>query len=263
MTHGDLFAGIGGFALAARWCGLKTIWAVEIDGYCQQVYAKHFPDVEMHSDVKAVRELPYVDILTGGFPCQPFSVAGKRKGKGDDRYLWPEMLRIIRAVHPRWVIAENVPGIDDNTNMVLDTVTSNLEGIGYEAIPIEIPACAVGAPHIRQRVWIVAYPNGERFNASAHGQIQTGRHAVIGSGEDVADAEGEQTGGIFQGGFSSDFGSSSNRAEQASSWTVEPNVGRVAHGIPKRVDRLRALGNAIVPQVAAWIIGQIAVADRS
>ena len=267
-----------------------------------------FSDVEMHSDVKTITQLPYVDLLTGGFPCQPFSVAGKRKGKGDDRYLWPEMLRIIRTVHPRWLIAENVPGIDDKTNMVLDTVISDLERIGYEAIPIEIPACAVGAPHIRQRVWIIAYSSKQRSHNQenkrelekerggellpiqsrnsadvAYSKCQRGQGREIHrgnltptlpggttnplgtGGEDVADAEKP---GLQVGGFSGRGQAPHSRlelpsqAESACWWTTEPDVGRVAYGIPKRVDRLRALGNAIVPQVAEWIIRQIVEADR-
>ena len=276
MTHGDLFAGIGGFALAARWCGIKTIWAVEIDPYCQAVYRKHFPSVEIYGDVKEIKGLPYIDLLTGGFPCQPFSVAGKQKGTADDRYLWPEMLRIIQLVNPRWIIAENVPGIDDKTYMVLDTVLSDLEDNGYQAIPIEIPACAVGAPHRRQRVWIVAYTSSTRrqdtrsafSHEEAHGRTRwnlcepNSHNLPSGEGKgsrtaDVAHPTGYESRGVFLGPFSPDTCSDGNRRTETSWWTTEPNVGRVAHGVPARVDRLRTLGNAIVPQVAERIMRAI------
>jgi len=296
MTHGDLFAGIGGFALAARWCGIKTIWAVEIDPYCQAVYRKHFPSVEIYGDVKEIlvnsnssgqdeyisgaegfsgrleaevertgpdrERLCSVDLLTGGFPCQPFSVAGKRRGKADDRYLWPEMLRIIRAVHPQWIIAENVPGIDDATHLVLDTVTSDLEGIGYAAIPIEIPACAVGAPHRRQRVWVVAHSNSIGFERK--NVLQQGRSGLERGSQDLADsfirfADWWPRGASWWSREPAEALQDAwgDRGEEDGVATVKSQLGRVAHGIPSRVDRLRALGNAIVPQVAERIMRAI------
>ena len=158
MKHLDLFSGIGGFALAARWAGLETIGFCEKDEFCQKVINKHWPGVPIFSDIKELTGdqlksdgiIP--DIITGGFPCQSFSCAGQQRGKGDDRYLWPEMFRVIREIHPAWVIGENVRGI---VNMALDEVISNLESVGYETATFIIPACGVDAPHRRDRVWII------------------------------------------------------------------------------------------------------------
>jgi len=157
MTHDhiDLFSGIGGFALAARWAGFETVQFVEIDKFCQKVLNKNFPGVPIHDDIKTfhwTEASPF--ILTGGFPCQPFSCAGKRRGKEDDRFLWPEMLRVISEARPTWVIGENVAGF---INMGLDDCISDLENQGYEVQTFIIPACAVNAPHRRDRVWIVAH----------------------------------------------------------------------------------------------------------
>jgi DNA (cytosine-5)-methyltransferase 1 len=163
----DLFSGIGGFSLAASWTGqIETITFCEIDKFCQKVLKKHWPDVPIFDDITKLRgediEQP-VDIICGGFPCQPYSQAGKRRGKEDDRALWPEMFRVIREIKPKWILAENVAGF---VNMGLEDCISELEGEGYynfinnqgkkTIIPFIIPACAVGAPHRRDRVWIVA-----------------------------------------------------------------------------------------------------------
>jgi len=169
MRHLDLFSGIGGFALAARWMNWETVQFVEIDKFCQQVLKKHWPNVPIHDDIKTFDGTKFrgtVDIVTGGFPCQPFSTAGKRKGKADDRYLWPEMLRVITEVRPTFIVAENVPGI---IGLALDQVLTDLEEEGYwnyidrqgrkKIAPLIIPACGVNAPHRRDRVWIVAYSN--------------------------------------------------------------------------------------------------------
>ena len=155
MNHIDLFSGIGGNALAGEWLGIETIQFVEIDPFCRKVLQKNFPGVPIHDDIKTFHwtgERPF--ILTGGFPCQPFSYAGKRKGQEDDRALWPEMLRVISEAKPHWSISENVNGF---VSMGLDECISDLEGEGYEVQPLIIPACAVNAPHRRDRVWIVAH----------------------------------------------------------------------------------------------------------
>jgi len=160
----DLFSGIGGFSLAATvvWDNkLEIVSFVENDVFCQKVLNKHWPNVPIHDDIKTFKGDCYfetIDLLTGGFPCQPFSIAGKRGGREDDRYLWPEMLRVISEVRPTWVLAENVAGI---VNLALDQVCSDLEGEGYEVQSFIIPACAVNAPHRRDRVWIVGYCNQE------------------------------------------------------------------------------------------------------
>jgi len=160
MRHLDVFSGIGGFALAAYWTGkIETVGFCEIDDYCGKILNKNFPGVPVHADIKTLKnegQYGTIDIITGGFPCQPFSVAGKQQGKEDNRYLWPEMLRVIQEFKPSWVLGENVTGI---INMELDTVLSDLEKEDYEVQPIIIPACAKDAPHRRDRVWILAYTN--------------------------------------------------------------------------------------------------------
>lgn len=161
MTHASLFSGIGGFDLAAEWAGWTNVFNCEIDPFCCKVLAYHFPNAIQYEDVKATDFTVHrggVDVLTGGFPCQPFSLAGKRRGTNDDRYLWPEMLRAIREIRPRWVVGENVLGIVNwSDGMVFEQVCADLEGEGYEVQPFLIPACAVDAPHRRDRVWFVAH----------------------------------------------------------------------------------------------------------
>lgn len=161
MTHASLFSGIGGFDLAAEWAGWTNAFNCEIDPFCRKVLKYHFPDAEQYGDIRTTDFTIWrdrIDVLTGGFPCQPFSLAGKRKGTEDDRYLWPEMLRVIRTVRPRWVVGENVFGIVNwSEGMVFDKVCSDLEAAGYEVQPYIIPACGVGAPHRRDRCWFVAH----------------------------------------------------------------------------------------------------------
>ena len=237
-----------------------------------------------------------VDLIAGGFPCQPHSVAGKRKGAADDRNLWPEFIRVIRETRPRYVLAENVPGI---ITTYLDTVLSDLEGEGYATWPFAFSACGFDAPHRRERIFIVAYREcvGREAGASEGIQPEVGQperqeskylcESVSRVG-DVADTdrtrasqsegrEQTQRGWFIDSSEATDVANTKNANGQRPSekeyargrhpeargcgisgdrqthWTVEPNVGRVAHGIPKRVDRLRGLGNAVVPQVAEWI----------
>ncbi len=241
--HLDLFSGIGGFALAAERAGWKTIGFAETDKFCSRVLARHWPTVKNYGDVRNVRNVR-ADLVTGGFPCQPFSLAaGQRRGKDDNRYLWPEMLRVVKESQPTWVLAENVPGIID---LALDQVLSDLETIGYETGTLVIPACAVGAPHRRDRVWIVAHSESEGLEGSiATGRARPARCSAQRSNLDVSDTYGKQA------------IRTTNQWEEHRNWPAEPDVGRVAHGIPYRVDRLRSLGNAIVPQVAEVILRQM------
>lgn len=160
MKHIDLFSGIGGFALAAKWCWgneYETACFCDNEPFTHKVLNKNFPNVPIIDDIRKLNRKDYdfgtIDILTGGFPCQPFSVAGKQKGDKDDRFLWPEMLRVIAEYRPTWIIGENVAGI---VNMALDQVLSELESQGYATRTFIVPACAVNAPHRRDRVWIVA-----------------------------------------------------------------------------------------------------------
>jgi DNA (cytosine-5)-methyltransferase 1 len=158
--HGSLFAGVGGFDLAAQWVGWTNVFQCENNPFCQRVLKYHFPNTILHEDIKKTDFSKYrgtIDVVSGGFPCQPYSYAGKRKGTEDNRYLWPEMLRAIREIQPTWVVAENVLGIlTIERGMVFESVCADLENQGYKTQSFIIPACAVGAPHLRYRVWIIA-----------------------------------------------------------------------------------------------------------
>ena len=165
----DLFSGIGGFSLGLQRAGMQTVAFCEIDPFCRRVLEKRFPGVPIFDDIRTLTKRSLqeagvtsdaepIDLICGGFPCQPFSVAGNQRGDQDDRYLWPEMLRVISEVRPTWIIGENVPGI---INMALDNVLSDLENLSYACQTFNIPACAVDAPHQRKRVWIVAHAGGD------------------------------------------------------------------------------------------------------
>ena len=194
-------------------------------------------------------------LITAGFPCQPFSVAGKRGSKEDDRYLWPQTLAVIEAVKPQWVLLENVTGI---INLALDQVLSDLEGAGYGHETLVIPACAVNAWHRRDRVWIVAYSNGNSESIMPINDRK--RQGKLGD-RFIANSTGK---GLQRQRSEHELREVSTEAEIAgcSWWAVESELGRVAHGIPHRVDRLKCLGNAIVPQVAYEIIKAIKEVDE-
>lgn len=171
LRHGSLFSGIGGFDLAAEWMGWENVFHCERDPFGQRVLKHHFPKSNLHEDITTFEATQYrgrVDIITGGFPCQPFSAAGKRKGTQDDRHLWPEMLRVIREVSPTFVVGENVRGLlnwngpNGEPNMVFNQVCLDLEAEGYQVAPLILPACGKNAPHRRDRIWFVAHaPNGK------------------------------------------------------------------------------------------------------
>ena len=190
MTHLSLFSGIGGLDLAAELAGMVTVGQCEWADYPTRVLERHWPDVPRWRDIKTLTGesfyektgLRTVDVISGGFPCQPFSVAGKRRGTEDDRYLWPEMLRVIRELRPRWVVGENVAGI---INMALDTVLADLENEGYEGGAVLIPACGVDAPHRRERCAIVGYAKHDGLFAStlARGAAASGGNKPEGSDE--------------------------------------------------------------------------------
>jgi len=230
MKVGGLFSGIGGFELGLTWAGMEIAWMVEINEFCQKVLKKHWPTVPIYGDIKSVtkEELGSVDLICGGFPCQPFSQAGKQRGKDDDRYLWPEMLRVIRELKPRWIIGENVAGF---INMELENAFADLEGEGYKVEAFVLPAYSVGAPHQRDRIWIVAYPYQ---NNSLWGEW--GLQAVT----------------PFKG-----CGNNNGHGIKVPYWETQhqPSIHRVANGIPAGLDRLGILGNAVVPQIPE-IIGR-------
>jgi len=168
MKHGSLFSGIGGFDLAAEWMGWENVFHCEISEFPRKILKYHFPNSICYEDIKKTdftKHRGEIDIISGGFPCQPYSNAGKRKGKDDDRHLWPEMLRVIREIQPRFVVGENVSGLLTwNNGMVFHEIITDLENEGYETQAFLIPACATNAPHRRDRVWFVAYSNNTRTN---------------------------------------------------------------------------------------------------
>ena len=349
----DLFSGIGGFSLGLEWAGMETVAFCEQDEYCKKVLRRHWPDVPIHNDIKELNGNEYrgsVELVCGGFPCQPYSVAGERRGKEDDRALWKEMYRVIREVQPAWVFGENVTGI---ISMELDNVLLDLEDAGYATQAFVLPACALDARHRRDRVFILAHKKGRgaveytpEFGLEEHGHSESGQ--PVEGGEDVAhpssksgrggavhtrsEDKGRKTraaggksvlprsevaqpdhaesGGTSMadshdkrqlqseggqqkvGGWFSDSRKEESEAvadpnksgvqgrskqgvdgevraqpndqhterlsrsrvrvsnpRRKAEWKPEPDVGRVAHGIPNRVDRLKGLGNAVLPQI--------------
>ena len=341
LQHLDLFSGIGGFSLGLEEIGLvETVAFCDFDKYCQQVLKKHWPNVPIFSDIK---ELTYeklkanginkIDIITGGYPCQPFSVAGRKKGEEDPRHVWPEYFRLIKELKPTWVIGENVSG---HIKLGLDTVLENLESEGYSTRTFSISASSVGANHQRERVWIIAHSDSNRakwnqsedrqgsrteqnsedvansnnagdrtseyetnknrektderwqeqsqFEFSGYGknmentrrplwtwsfeQGKNGNEVEEGNADqpersssapqsNVADSDSER---LKEQWRSKSISTKGDKSECSSSeegvrwWEFEPNVGRVANGVPKRVDRLKSLGNSLVPQIP-FLIG--------
>lgn len=306
--------------MAAQWCWgdeLEIEAFVEIDKFCQKVLRKNFPGVPIYDDIKKIqwvvadserggrssaisiarsngsnlgrsfttgsewiKEVGPIDLFTGGFPCQPFSCAGKRAGTEDDRYLWPEMLRTIHEIKPRWVVAENVPGLLTlQDGVVFDGVCVDLENEGYEVLPLIIPACAQGAPHRRDRVWIVGYcknigcPGGietQRWKESDRPQWREVGHEPCGSdchAPDTASKRCKNGNGMLTGLHRPEMGNRENQnvRDHSGQWKehwyeAATRLCRVDAGLPRIVDRfnrLKALGNAIVPQIAYQIFKAI------
>jgi DNA (cytosine-5)-methyltransferase 1 len=294
MKFLSLFSGIGGFDLGLERAGMECVGQVEIDPFCNKVLEKHWPNVKRMGDIKNVKgdEFGTVELVCGGFPCQPFSQAGKRKGAEDDRFLWPEMFRVIQSCGPTWIIGENVSGI---IGVELDNVLSQMEDIGYQVQTFIIPACAVDAKHRRDRVWIVGHSTSERSrklsiqsrqsqktNINTNGASKILAHTGCiterlekcgrdeegtcykssGCSEMVSNTIGERQQG--SGKFINAMHTETIRSRKTidvidggihSEWPIEPELGRVAYGIPNRMDRLKSLGNAVVPQIVE-IIGR-------
>ena len=282
----SLFTGVGGLDLGLERAGWECVAQIENDEWCTRILNKHWPAVPKWRDIYDVDadDLPHTDAVVGGFPCQPVSLAGRRAAQSDERWLWPEFLRIVRVVRPRIVVVENVPGL---FSAGFGDVVGGLAEAGYDTEWASVPAAAVGAPHLRWRVFIVAYPSctGVASDARIRGRdageparrgrtdIPRGEKVaftsdVIARSPDVADANE-----IGWDGWTREQRQAGRRElENESWWSVEPGmgggfdgvaswldgtwehgIGRTATGVPDRVNRLRGLGNAVVPQVAEWI----------
>jgi len=330
LKHLDLFSGIGGFSLGLEATGyFDTVAFCDYDPYCQKVLRKHWPWVTIYDDVKELNSERLqanghnkIDIITGGYPCQPFSIAGRQKGEQDPRHVWPEMFRLVKQLRPTWVIGENVSG---HIKLGLDTVLENLESEGYSARAFSISASSIGAVHQRERVWILAHSGctqheGSFFGsqdedetrkettnkferssetsyfdvADTEGIVSNGREhrqhteerdtkrQTGGEGSHVANTESqgarENNQGLWSrtkrtsGGQTTDDantdseglegrwsqcelreGQEEGKIGWSQWWESEPSVGRVAHGVPKRVDRLKSLGNSLVPMIPYYI----------
>ena len=293
LTVGSLFSGIGGLDLGLERAGMKVIWQSEIDPYGCRVLKKHWPEVVNHGNIKEINWADVVrpDIICGGYPCQPFSTAGKRNGTDDPRHLWPWVREAISELRPKYAILENVRG---HVSLGLNVVLGEMAEIGYDAEWRVVSAAGMGAPHRRERIIIVAYPNDsgsrtsecradskrtqeieERQNipqpgvggcstdmayTSSEGLERPIGSVIKGNGtrssngsKNVAHADSNRTQIPFAGIFSS-----IKESERITWWETEPDVGRVANGVPSRVDRLKGLGNAVVPQVAE-LIGRMVI----
>jgi DNA (cytosine-5)-methyltransferase 1 len=282
-THLDLFSGIGGFSLGLESTGgFETVAFCEFDKVAQKVLELRWPNVPIFEDIRGINEETlcntseqglergararvqrnsnglagtgngdgdreiFADIITGGFPCQPFSVAGKRAGTEDNRYLWPELLRVIRLVKPTWCILENVRGLlSIEDGLVFENCLLDLEAAGYEHQTLVIPACAVNAQHRRDRVWIICRAKQDGVMADTNSTQCERRRPSIGAREEHANISSgsgrnaeSRLGGEFDG---------------ISRWLDESGLPKVSSGVPNRANRLKQLGNSIVPQIAAAI----------
>jgi DNA (cytosine-5)-methyltransferase 1 len=256
LTVGDLFSGIGGFSLAARWMNWRTIWFSEIDPYCQQVLAQHWPGVPQLGDITQIdwSTVERPDVLCGGFPCQDISNAGKRAGIGGARSgLWSEYARAIRDLRPRYVVVENSAAL---LGRGLGRVLGDLAALGYDAEWHCIPASAVGADHLRDRIWIIAHPNGTGDQSldfigreprqSEVGEDAAHHHSARPSRRVQAGAHCEDA-GDFRPWLRSALDTAP--AFPGLDGAGAPVLGRGENGIPHRVDRMHAIGNAVVPQI--------------
>jgi DNA (cytosine-5)-methyltransferase 1 len=261
----DLFSGIGGFSLGLeRTGGFKTVAFCEIEAYPRQVLAKHWPGVPIYDDVRTLtadtlsRDGIAVDVICGGFPCQDISFAGKRSGlEGARSGLWVDYARLIGEIRPRFVIVENTPGL---LSLGMGDVLGDLVALGYDAVWDCVPASAIGAPHQRDRVWIVAHANGGGCRQDglstghyheANGEWSAGRRRNAGAAADTDRSRPP----LREGKTPTRADGASEWQPSAGSdwWASEPDVERVVHGLPMRVDRIKALGNSVVPQIPEMI----------
>lgn len=253
MKHGSLFSGIGGFDLAAEWCGWENIFHCEWNPFGQKVLKHHFPNSISYNDITKTDFSIHrgnIDIITGGFPCQPYSTAGLRKGKADERHLFPEMLRAIKEIQPTWVIGENVRGLVSwGGGLVFHEVCNDLEREGYEVQSFIIPAASVNAPHKRERIWFIAYAHDKR-TSSGFGQIQ------------------KENGEIPKWNNNAKSSDTSIRTySNFKNFPTKPAICGGNDGLPRELDgitfpkwrneSIKAYGNAIVPQVAYEIFKTI------
>jgi len=327
LTHLSLFTGIGGIDLAAEWAGFTTVGQCDNAAYPTKILTKHWPNVPKWKDIRDVTKENFrektgqasVTLISGGFPCQPFSQAGKRRGSADDRYLWPEMLRVIRELRPDWVLGENVAGF---VKMALDQALSDLESADYTARAFVLPACAVDAPHQRMRCFIVGHlgnaqhdgssaqtiPGGaapscehlseesdtSRQSAGAGGRTdhapvadtnesrflyreteintaKTGQHAQCQPASSCQNVADTSRAGLQRNGLpkerpaqccEAEYNGLSGALPENWQWPTEPGVGRVADGLSQRVDRIKCLGNAVVPQQVYPLLRAIAKIER-
>lgn len=291
MKHGSLFSGIGGFDLAAEWMGWENVFQVEWDEYCQKVLRKNFPNTNIYGDIKefdGTKHRGAIDIISGGPPCQPTSRAGKRKGKKDDRWLWPDTLRVLREIRPRIAVFENPDDIlTIHDGEAFEEIWGEMENQGYKVWPVGIPACCVGAWQRRNRIFIIAYNDNIPYTG---GVVNRGNHKKAKGGKGANQSKGEESFSkrIRAESFTSDKATANTypsglpitasawqyrfrESKETSPWSTldrtitkgwlywetEPGVERMVHGVPHRVDRIKALGNAIVPQVALEIFKAI------
>jgi len=263
----DLFSGIGGFSLGLESTGFfETIAFVEKDKFCQKVLKKNFNNIPIEEDIRNVKGDRYAaDVITGGFPCQPFSIAGKRKGTDDDRYLWDETIRVIRECKPRWFIGENVEGIINiQEGMVLRQVQSDLEEEGFEVQCIIIPASGIGAWHQRKRVWILAYSNNNGSYRSQRNETKQSSNEQKDRLSFRDDKDVPNTNNKRLQGFNSEqltskqklgFTSNKNNERRKTWWQTQSEFCGVPNGVSYELDkdranRIKSLGNSIVPLIA-------------
>jgi len=255
LTHGQLFAGIGGFGLAAEWAGIENIWANEINSFCCKVLRKNFPNLEIHEkDIREIEahNLKRVDIISGGVPCQPTSLAGKRKGEKDDRWLWPETIRITGQVKPEFAFFENPSSLLTLDNgKAFERICCQMEDQGYEITPIIVSACFAGAWHKRERVWIVAHSKNKRSRKLSIQQRSKRKICTNPSGADkiITNLDSKRLERENRIKKPIRFNRRNSKINKRQ-WETEPGVVRMVYGISDRMDRIEGLGNAIVPQVA-------------